>query len=60
MRYAHARYVKSLFTNIKEQYKMFEINLLFKKNYELYAKITQEFLGLRMRSVQGILFLYEQ
>ena len=31
MRYAHARYVKSLFTNIKEQYKMFEINLLFKK-----------------------------
>ena len=31
MRYAHKKYVKSLFTNIQKQYNMLKISLLFKK-----------------------------
>ena len=31
LRYAHVRYVKSLFTNIQKQWNMLKISLLFKK-----------------------------
>ena len=31
MRYAHVRYLKSLFTNIQKHYNMLKISLLFKK-----------------------------
>ena len=31
LRYAHVRYVKSVFTNIQKQYNMLKISLIFQK-----------------------------
>ena len=38
---------------------MLKISLLFKK-FTNYEEITREFLGLRMRNFQGIVFLWTQ
>ena len=59
LRYAHVRQVKSLFTNIQKRQNMLKISLLFKK-FTNYEQITREFLGLRMRNFQGIVFLRTQ
>ena len=56
MKYAHVRRVKSLFTNIPKQKNMLKIILLFKEIYKIPGEMTQEFLGLRMRNFQGIVF----
>ena len=50
------RRVKSLFTNIPKQKNMLKIILLFKEIYKIPGEMTQEFLGLRMRNFQGIVF----
>ena len=54
----HVRYVKSLFTNIRKQYNILKISLLFKKFINFTGKITREFLGLR-NEIFRVLFLYE-
>ena len=36
---------------------MLKVSLLFKKNYKLRRQIAQGFLGLIMRSFQGIAFI---
>ena len=51
------RYVKVLFTNIQKQYNMLKISLLFKKMTNFAGK-TWEFLELRSRNFQGIVFLW--
>ena len=38
LRYAHVKYVKSLFTNIQKQYNMLKISLPFKKFTNLKGK----------------------
>ena len=58
LRYAHVRYVKSLFTNIQKQQNMLKIGVLFKKNTNFtgeYSKI------LRIQNAKyfRVLFLYE-
>ena len=35
---------------------MLKISLFFKEIYKLHGEMTQEFLGLRMRNFQGIVF----
>ena len=50
------RRVESLFTNIPKQKNMLKISLFFKEIYKLHGEMTQEFLGLRMRNFQGIVF----
>ena len=53
LRYAHMRYVKSLFkksVHVKNQPTLLEI-------YKPDVQITREFLGLRMRNFQGIVFM---
>ena len=47
------KYVKSLFTNIQKHKNMLKISLVFK----LQGEITREFLGIRMRHFQGIVFI---
>ena len=58
LRYAHTRYVKSLFTNIQKQYNMVKINL--QEIYKLHEQINWEFLGLRMRNFQSFIFIWIQ
>ena len=48
------RYVKCLFMNIQKQENILKISLLFKEIQKLHAKVTREFLGLGMRTLQGI------
>ena len=36
---------------------MLKISLLFYEIYKLHRQITQEFLGLRMRNFQGMVFI---
>ena len=55
LRYAHVRYVKSLFTNIQKEWNMLKISLIF-KIYKLHEQITRESIELRMRNFQGIVF----
>ena len=45
-------------TNIQKQQSTLKSSLLFKKKYKRYGQITQEFLGIRMRSFQGIIFIW--
>ena len=54
LRYAHVRYVKCLFMNIQKQENILKISLLFKEIQKIHAKVTREFLGLGMRTLQGI------
>ena len=60
LRYAHGRYVKSLFTNIQKQWNMLKISLLFKEFTNFTGKYLENQLGLRMRNFQGIAFLWTQ
>ena len=39
---------------------MLKTSLLFIKIYKLHEQITWEFLGLRMRNFQGIIFIWTQ
>ena len=56
LRYAPVKYVKDLFTNIQKQQNKLKISLLFKKFTNLTGK-SREFLGLRMRNFQSIVFI---
>ena len=57
LRYLHVRYEKRLFTKIQKLLNMLKISLLKKKTYKFHGEIIREFLGLRMRTFQGIVFI---
>ena len=58
LRYAHMRYVKSLFTKIQKKSVHVKNQPTLLEIYKPDVQITREFLGLRMRNFQGIV-LYE-
>ena len=43
--------------NIQKQQSALQISQLFKKFTETHGQITREFLGLRMRNLQGVAFI---
>ena len=53
------RYVKSLFTNI-QKIEYVKNQPTFKEIYKLNGQITQEFLELKMRNFQDIVFILRQ
>ena len=56
LRNVHVRYVNSLFKNIQKHEKL----AYFLRKLKLHGQITQEFLELRMRNFQGIVFIWTQ
>ena len=57
MRYARMRYVKSFVYKHSETMEHVENLPTFQQIYKLHGQITRQFLTLRMRTFQGIVFI---